>query len=384
MVSEDLPTSKKLRKQTSPRRFRFSSLLNIHFNQRRHSKLALGTTVGWLASSLAIPAYAADMAIGNGGVRFNRDTTLETDFVESHGAYQSTFGVLNLDTNEKTPLLVETKSADQPASIFNPSSKTNHVGTSQDFLGTPQGAVSAPAGKYTFKANTNYVFYLESTYKGRPTGTVYSSDVMNPNKERQVTFSGNPTNFCQSNGLSLAWDDTGSKLVRDRAQQDRDFDDFIVRLRDTACPIGGGESPASAVAPPESIAPPVGALPGAVAPAAAGGGVGGLTIPLGLLGAGAIAGLATALGGGDNGNNNNNQPPAVVTPGGGGETPGGGGTGTPGGGIPGGGGGTPGGGGGEGEPIPEPLTVLGSGAAIGFAAMLRRRARGRKKDLSKN
>lgn len=338
---EDSPTLKKLGKQTGSRRFRLFSFATMRSYHRRHlPTLALSTTVGWLASTLAIQAYAADLSLGNSGVRFNKDTTLETNFVESHGAYQSTFGVINLDTNEKTPLLVESKAADQPASIFNPSSKVSDVETQNDFLGTA-AAVTNPSSTYTFKANTNYVFYLESNYNGRPTGTVYSSDVMNPNQERQVAFSGNPANFCQGSGVSLAWDDTGSDLVRGRDQQDRDFDDFLVRLRDTACPIGGADTPgAAAVAPPESVAPTVGQLPPGGAPiAAAGPGAGNLTLPLGLLGAGAVAGIAIAAGGGDDDDN----------------------------------------GGDGGEPIPEPFTIIGSGAAVGFAALMRRRARGRKK-----
>jgi hypothetical protein len=344
MVLEDSPTSENPGKQASSLRFQLFSFKTMSSYRRRHfPTLALSATVGWLASSLAIQAHAADMSLGNSGVRFNRDTTLETNFVESHGAYQSTFGVINLDTNEKTPLLVETKPADAPASIFNPSSKVSDVETTNDFLGTAQGTVANPSATYNFKANTNYVFYLESNYNGRPTGTVYSSDVMNSNKERQVSFSGDPANFCQGSGVSLAWDDTGADLVRNRDQQDRDFDDFIVRLRDTACPIGGGDTPgAAALAPPESVAPTVGQLPpGGGAPiAAAGPGAGSLTLPLGLLGAGAIAGIAVAAGGGDDDDDNN---------------------------------------GATGEPIPEPFTIVGSGAAVGFAALMRRRARSRKK-----
>lgn len=336
MVLEDIPISRKLGKQASSRGFQLFSSRNARSERQRHlPALALSATVGWLASTLGVSAIAADMSLGNSGVRFNKDTTLETNFVESHGAYQSTFGVINLDTNEKTPLLIETQPADQPASIFNPSTKVNNAGQPVDFLGTAGGAVANPSATYTFKANTNYVFYLESVYNGRPTGTVYSSDVMNAGQERQVAFSGDPANFCQGEGVSLAWDDTGSSLVRDREQQDRDFDDFIVRLRDTACPIGGGDTPATAAIPPaESVVPPVGQLPPGGAPVAAGGSAGGLTVPLGLLGAGAIAGIAVAAGGG--GDNDS-------------------------------------------EPIPEPFTIIGSGAAVGFAALMRRRARGRKK-----
>lgn len=316
----------------------------------RFSTLALCVSLGWFASSFSLQAHAADMSIGNQGIRVNRDATLETEFVESHGAYQSTFGVINLTTKEKTPLLVETKPSDASSSIFQPSSKIDDFGTPQDFVGTPGNAVPEPKSTYTFKPNNDYVFYLESTFNGRPTGILYSTDSLNPNQERQVNFQGNLNSLCQSGGMTLGWDDTGSRIVRNRDQQDRDFDDFIVRVRDTACPVGlggPGDPPpvTSAVGAPGT---PVGQLPPAV-PAAAAPGGGSFLLP-GLLGAGAIAGLAVGLGGG-------------------GDDGGGG-----------------GGGGGVAPPpeeIPEPLTILGSSMAVGFGTLLHRRRSRNKKSQKK-
>jgi Domain of unknown function (DUF4114) len=313
-------------------------------------------TLGWVASSLTLQAHAADLSIGNGGLQFNRETTLEADFVESHGAYQSTFGVVNLDTQEKIPLLTETKASDQADSVFRPSSKVNDTESNRDFLGTSQ-TVTQGTGKYTFKPGINYSFYLESSYNGRPTGVVYSTDSLNPGQEQQVTFTGNPANLCQGGGMIMAWDDTGSRLVRDRAAQDRDFDDFIVRLRDTACPVGGGEVPPAAAVPPPATSTPVGQLP----PAVGGGSPGNLTVPLGLLGAGAVTGLALGLGSDDDDDDSDDSS------------------------IPGAPGGTPPGQTPDGE-IPEPLTILGSGTALGFATLMQRRRRNRakKKDQNQN
>ncbi|KAM3104858.1 PEP-CTERM sorting domain-containing protein [Phormidesmis sp. 146-20] len=342
--------------------------------RRHHSKvLACGVALGWLATNLLAQAQAADLSIGNGGVQFNRETTIESDFVESHGAYQSTFGVINLETNEKTPLLIEVKPADSPAPVERPSTRVNDFNTERDFLGTAQATVIKPLGRLTFRPNTRYVFYLESSFNGRPTGTVYSEDTMNPNKERQVTFTGNPTNLCADGGMILAWDDTGSALVRTRAQQDRDFDDFIVRMRDTAC--GGSALPPpvpSAETPPGAGIPPVtGQVPpaGGTTPPITGGGAPpfpGTAVGLGLLGVG--AGVALLTGGDDDDNNDSNPPQTIAPPGqplfppptiGPPTTP-------------------------EGEPIPEPLTILGSGTAIGIAALMqKRRARQRQKKSNK-
>ena len=256
------------------------------------SKIAIGVLAGWLASSFSAQAIAADIALGNGGIRFDRDTTLEQSFLESHGAYQSTFGVINLDTQEKTPLLVEVKPADVTAPVGRPSTKLNDRDTRLDFAGTPGNAVPQPISKFTFRANNNYVFYLESTLNDRPAGIVYSTNTLNPHQEQQVVFTGRPTELCSPGGMLLAWDDTGSKLVKTRQQQDQDFDDYIVRLRNSACA-------------PEANKPPGvvgGAPPGGGPPGASGGGGGGGLAGLGLLG-GAIALLTS-----DHNNRNDSSP----------------------------------------------------------------------------
>ncbi|BAU13624.1 hypothetical protein_185 [Leptolyngbya sp. NIES-3755] len=342
MVPEESPTSRKCVGRQP--QFRCTPVENLNQSRRRHriSTIAFTLSLGWLTSSLAIPARAADLSIGNEGIRVNRDATLESEFVESHGAYQSTFGVINLTTKEKTPLLIETKPSDSPDSIFRPSTKIDDVGTPQDFPGTPGNAVPQPTGRMTFRPNNDYVFYLESSFNGRPTGILYSTDRLNPNAEQHVRFTGNINALCQTGGMQLGWDDTGSRIVRDRPAQDRDFDDFVVRLRDTACPVGQGEPPP--VVSPISPGTPVGQVP------AAGAGTtgGGFLLPLGIVAG--LAGLGVALSGdGDSG-------------GGGG----------------GGGGGVP-----PTEVIPEPMTILGSSAAVGFAALMQRRRakkKGKKKD----
>ncbi len=298
------------------------------------AKLTLSIVGGWILSNIFTPVYAAT-TFDNSGVQFDQDTTLETRFIESHGAYQSTFGVIDLTTNQKTPLLIETKPSDHSETIFKPSSRRSHVGTPQDFLGTPGNAVPNPIARYTFKAKTSYVFYLESTYNGRPTGVLYSNNVLNPNREKQVVFNGSADALCTA-GIVLAWDDTGSRIVRTRADQDRDFDDFLVRVRQTACAIGGGEP--SPVVSPASQTPPIGALPAAVAPA----NLGWLSL-LGLVPFAFIDGggsRSTSSGGGF-------VPPAPLPP--------------PGSPPP--------------SPIPEPFSVFGSIGALGVGALLERRRR---------
>ncbi|HEY9604411.1 MAG TPA: hypothetical protein V6C85_22535, partial [Allocoleopsis sp.] len=61
-----------------------------------------------LLSTFPKPAQAVDQFDTN-GIQFDVDTIVEFEFVQSHGAYQSTFGVIDLDTREKTPLISEVK-----------------------------------------------------------------------------------------------------------------------------------------------------------------------------------------------------------------------------------------------------------------------------------
>ncbi|MBE9008918.1 PEP-CTERM sorting domain-containing protein [Pseudanabaenaceae cyanobacterium LEGE 13415] len=309
------------------------------------ARMTIAITSSWLATNIALPVHAASL-INNSGIQFDQDTTLESNFVESHGAYQSTFGVINLDTKEKTPLLVETRASDAPETIFKPSTRRSHLGTNTDFRGTPGNAVPKSASQYRFRANQRYVLYLESSYNGRPTGILYSTDVLNPNREQQVQFAGGISDLCSS-GITVGWDDTGSKLVRDRQQQDRDFDDFVVQMKSLSCGIGGGEPSSVAVAAPDTpIAVPAG---------------GGSFSPLWLS---PLAAVPFLFGGRDNDRGGGGSPvprpiPSVPVP-----QP----TSSPPVPRP-----TPS------TPVPEPLTMLGSGSAIALGALMNRRRNRKRK-----
>ena len=162
---------------------------------------------------------------------------VEFEFVESRGSYQSTFGVINLLTGEKTPLLAEVKPSDVPQPLVAPSSFTTDAGTAttNDFLGTPGNTVPEPLAEFEFKANTPYAFYLESFLNGRSEDAFYSANNRNPNRALRVQFGGGFDSLA-AGGALLTWDDTGSLLV-DAAEQDRDFDDFVVRAGGyLACP----------------------------------------------------------------------------------------------------------------------------------------------------
>lgn len=182
-----------------------------------------------LSNSFATPTKAQE-SFDNNGIRFEVDTIVEFEFIESNGAYQSSFGVINLATGEKTPLLVEVKPADRSQTIARPSDYQDDTGDLEqdDFKGTPGNTVPQSLVAFEFQANTPYAFYLESSFNGRQVGILYSIDRQNPGRNQQAQFQGNLLDLGEG-GILLLWDDTGSALVRNN-EQDSDFDDFIVGI----------------------------------------------------------------------------------------------------------------------------------------------------------
>lgn len=238
----------------------------------------LGISFGVLGllNAMSLSASAEDI-IGNKGVRFDEDTVVEFEFIESHGAYQSTFGVIDLDTCQpgtvggidfdscvKTPLLSEVKASDNFDfdDVYRKSSYETDLqaGRANDFLGTPGVTVPDSLAEYKFEANKIYVFYLESMFDGKPAGVVYSTNLINNQGNRQALFHAedlttqtvaqrrNDSNFDANKfdalingGLLINLDDTGSTLVRTELE-DADFDDFIVGIGGYICaPVQGIE-----------------------------------------------------------------------------------------------------------------------------------------------
>lgn len=198
--------------------------------------------LGAIASSLLLGGLAtpvqAEEIFGTEGIRFDVDTIVEFEFIKSNGAYQSIFGIVNLDTGEKTPLFTEVKPSDNPQALLEPSDYSSDLSANDndDFLGTPGNTVPEPLAEFEFQANTRYAFYLESSFQGRPAGVLYSTNFQNQtNGSRLVRFEGSLGNLADQ-GIAIIWDDTGSVIVKPNAQ-DRDFDDFLVRAGGhLACP----------------------------------------------------------------------------------------------------------------------------------------------------
>jgi len=231
---------------------KIGSLTPIHTLANTMTGALAGTLAGTLAGSLAgslsvMPAQAQEVIFSpredfdNQGIQFDVDTVVEFEFVEAHGAYQSVFGIINLVTGEKTPLIQEVRPSDVSQDPIVPSTHANDAGLSTDFLSTPGNAVPQPLAEFEFKANTPYVFYLESFYNGRSEQMFYSEDRRNSSSSHRVKFD-RPIQNLVNGGILLNWDDTGSLLIV-QSQEDQDFDDFIVRAGGhVGCSLGASTS----------------------------------------------------------------------------------------------------------------------------------------------
>jgi len=164
----------------------------------------------------------AQETLSNNTIQFPEETVVEFEIVDTHGYYQSTIGVVNLKTGQKTPLFVEKQGFDAPTSSVAGRDDTN---TNADFKGTVEGGtIVNGAGeasnliKYTFEAGTPYALYLDSvdprTKQARV--SLVSTNV------NATSFAGSLT--AGESGNSIKWDDSGLP----RPGKDSDFDDFVI------------------------------------------------------------------------------------------------------------------------------------------------------------
>jgi hypothetical protein len=136
------------------------------------------------------PASAAEQ-FNSQGVQFDKDTIIEFEFLRSSNQAQSTFGVVNLATGERTPLIAETRATDKPKG--------------KDYTGTPGKAVRKPFAEFTFQSNTAYGFYLESKAKGKAPVVVYSTP--DKNGGAQLARFDNDVTALGSQGIKIGWND---------------------------------------------------------------------------------------------------------------------------------------------------------------------------------
>lgn len=199
--------------------------------------LLIGAMASGLLSSLAAPVQAQD-SFGNQVIQFPVDTTVEFEFKESHGAYQSSIGIVDLDTRQPVKVLFSEAKPYDAFGTGQPQPRTfgqNNIGTALDHLGTVQGGtVQNQFNEFTFQANKRYAFYLESVSpSGQTRRTVLSSSSL------AAVFDGSldSGNRGGAVGSRIAWDDDG---LPQAGRQDGDFDDFVIEaggyLIEVGCP----------------------------------------------------------------------------------------------------------------------------------------------------
>lgn len=188
------------------------------------------------AGAVCLPCVAraqeiSENVVSNETMTFAEDTIVQFEFLQSNGAYQSEFGVVNLETGERTPLFVEVRPSDRDQSVVDPSDFAEDLTPSDadDFIGTVGTTVLERYAEFEFAANTPYAFYLDSTFRDRSAGTFFSEDAQNPNGEQHVQFEGGFEQLADGTGIFIRWDDTGALLVP-QSNEDRDFDDFLVLM----------------------------------------------------------------------------------------------------------------------------------------------------------
>ncbi|MCT7950775.1 PEP-CTERM sorting domain-containing protein [Ancylothrix sp. C2] len=168
---------------------------------------ALISAVSVLSFGVSPPAQASNL-FANSGIRFDKDTTVNFEFLKSQGIYKSDFGVQQAG-GSFISLLKETQNADIQHTNVN------------DWQGTCGISVLQCFASFTFQAQTDYKLVLQSYekiqidttkwgYRSTPDKIVDSSSpvstVFTPNSETSYT---------------LAWDDG--------FVGDRDTNDFFVK-----------------------------------------------------------------------------------------------------------------------------------------------------------
>ncbi|HBE16125.1 MAG TPA: hypothetical protein DDW51_00560 [Cyanobacteria bacterium UBA11367] len=174
----------------------------------------LGLIAGSAMALAAIPAQAASL-FGDGGIKFDKTTTVDFWFMESNGKFKSTLSVVKA-ADKNNPLAI----------LFSEAAPGYDVPKTDDFHGTCPKTVTSPTGKchnwFTFKKDVEYSLLLDSGLKNPnlpddSDGKVWSTDELNDPDSNQAWFTpmGDYT-------YQIAFDDKG-------AGPDQDFQDFIVK-----------------------------------------------------------------------------------------------------------------------------------------------------------
>jgi hypothetical protein len=146
--------------------------------QRNFLSVATVTTLLSLVSALPANAFT----FGNSGILFDTDTTVNFEFLQSHGWWKGQFGIMDTSTGNQTFLISEDRHVNPGSGWQDDSRGTAGIGL----------AVENPFANFTFKAGTEYSLFLTSYDVKDPskTYTQYSSTLLNPEWYKNGTGTG--------------------------------------------------------------------------------------------------------------------------------------------------------------------------------------------------
>lgn len=117
-----------------------------------------------ILSVASAPAQA--FSFGNNGMKFDKDTTVDFSFIESHGYYKGKLGVVGPGGTKTYLGIKENKFSDTDKS-------------DKEWKGTCGITVTTCADSFTFKAGQTYSMFLESWGQTLLNTTVYSTTALN-------------------------------------------------------------------------------------------------------------------------------------------------------------------------------------------------------------
>jgi hypothetical protein len=177
--------------------------------------LFAAATAATAVAGLTVPAQAA--TFGNTGITFDKDTTVNFTFQESHGLFRSDLKVQ--ETGGGSTVLFSEASP-------------GYDGRANDWHGTCGITVANCNTSFKFEANKTYTLVLtrRAGSNGTAARAVYSTDSLNEKGYRQAIFTGDVFS-----GTTVSFEDIGGGASPGRCAAqgsnpngDCDFNDFIV------------------------------------------------------------------------------------------------------------------------------------------------------------
>ncbi len=208
------------------------------------TKLFASLTAAAAASAVAsfsTPALAASLTSSNfgvGGLKFDTDTTVQFDFLESHGMWQTAIGVYLKDTNT----LVST--------LFAEDLKASDPGTNDtlgDWKGSPGVAVSKSTTTFNFLAGVEYQFGIRQYDPATPNVVNAPYSLGNDANKAKFVYGGSytynlqgptwiknyPGQTPQTATRSVG---PGQVLIAMEDGLDEDYNDFIIKAEAVKVP----------------------------------------------------------------------------------------------------------------------------------------------------